>query len=144
MNRFHLAVLARVEWETIMARIRLIRFRTRRAVSSRNRPWSRLIGIKLFFIFVLVLALTKEEERNQHILKHFNCKWSVSIRSAFLPFDILSSWMFRCCHVFYMLLIILVLFLSIITITIITIIIIIIIINSNSIVFIIVLVSVFF
>lgn len=27
-----------------------------------------------FFIFVLVLALTKEEERNQHILKHFNCK----------------------------------------------------------------------
>ena len=28
----------------------------------------------IFFIFVLVLALTKEEERNQHILKHFNCK----------------------------------------------------------------------
>ena len=124
-----------------MARIRLIRFRTRRAVSSRNRPWSRLIGIQ-FFIFVLVLALTKEEERNQHILKHFKCKSSVSIRSAFLSSDILSTWMFRCCHVFYLLLIILVLFLSIITITII--IIIIIIINSNTIVFIIVFVSVFF
>ena len=37
--------------------------------------------------------------------------------------DILSTWMFRSSHVFYMLLIILVLFLSIITITIITIII---------------------
>ena len=59
--------------------------------------------------------------------------------------DILSTWMFRSSHVFYMLLIILVLFLSIITITIITIIIIIIIIiKSNSIVFIIVFVSVFF
>lgn len=57
--------------------------------------------------------------------------------------DILSTWMFRSSHVFYMLLIILVLFLSIITITIITIIIIIVI-NSNTIVFIIVFVSVFF
>lgn len=57
--------------------------------------------------------------------------------------DILSTWIFRSSHVFYMLLIILVLFLSIITITIITIIIIIVI-NSNTIVFIIVFVSVFF
>lgn len=57
--------------------------------------------------------------------------------------DILSTWMFRSSHVFYMLLIILVLFLSIITITIITIIIIIVI-NSKTIVFIIVFVSVFF
>ena len=57
--------------------------------------------------------------------------------------DILSTWMFRSSHVFYMLLIILVLFLSIFTITIITIIIIIVI-DSNTIVFIIVFVSVFF
>ena len=57
--------------------------------------------------------------------------------------DILSTWMFRSSHVFYMLLIILVLFLSIITVTIITIIIIIVI-NSKTIVFIIVFVSVFF
>ena len=134
-------MLARVEWETIMARIRLIRFRTRRAVSSRNRPWSRLIGIQFFFYIRPCFSIDQRGGTESAYFKTLQLQVICLNKKCS---DILSTWMFRSSHVFYMLLIILVLFLSIITITIITIIIIIIIINSNTIVFIIVFVSVFF
>ena len=134
-------MLARVEWETIMARIRLIRFRTRRAVSSRNRPWSRLIGIQFFFYIRPCFSIDQRGGTESAYFKTLQLQVICLNKKCS---DILSTWMFRSSHVFYMLLIILVLFLSIITITIITIIIIIIVINSNTIVFIIVFVSVFF
>lgn len=133
-------MLARVEWETIMARIRLIRFRTRRAVSSRNRPWSRLIGIQFFFYIRPCFSIDQRGGTESAYFKTLQLQVICLNKKCS---DILSTWMFRSSHVFYMLLIILVLFLSIITITIITIIIIIVI-NSNTIVFIIVFVSVFF
>ena len=125
-----------------MARIRLIRFRTRRAVSSRNRPWSRLIGIQFFFYIRPCFSIDQRGGTESAYFKTLQLQVICLNKKCS---DILSTWMFRSSHVFYMLLIILVLFLSIITITIITIIIIIIIvINSNTIVFIIVFVSVFF
>lgn len=133
-------MLARVEWETIMARIRLIRFRTRRAVSSRNRPWSRLIGIQFFFYIRPCFSIDQRGGTESAYFKTLQLQVICLNKKCS---DILSTWMFRSSHVFYMLLIILVLFLSIITITIITIIIIIVI-NSNTIVFLIVFVSVFF
>ena len=133
-------MLARVEWETIMARIRLIRFRTRRAVSSRNRPWSRLIGIQFFFYIRPCFSIDQRGGTESAYFKTLQLQVICLNKKCS---DILSTWMFRSSHVFYMLLIILVLFLSIITITIITIIIIIVI-NSKTIVFIIVFVSVFF
>lgn len=133
-------MLARVEWETIMARIRLIRFRTRRAVSSRNRPWSRLIGIQFFFYIRPCFSIDQRGGTESAYFKTLQLQVICLNKKCS---DILSTWMFRSSHVFYMLLIILVLFLSIITITIITIIIIIVI-NSNTIVFFIVFVSVFF
>ena len=133
-------MLARVEWETIMARIRLIRFRTRRAVSSRNRPWSRLIGIQFFFYIRPCFSIDQRGGTESAYFKTLQLQVICLNKKCS---DILSTWIFRSSHVFYMLLIILVLFLSIITITIITIIIIIVI-NSNTIVFIIVFVSVFF